>query len=437
MDRDERVKAQLAEWTNIMVQNCHNGALTGDPQKPIPISQVFTVPGPRAGALELHAGIRSGTLMRLLSQNDCATLRQFVPWHFRGDPACFMSGRYVRVEAGWPDSLAEKDIKLRDLGKNPKGGGRWIAGKNEIGQTIALGLNDNSPHFLICGTTGSGKSYAMRSAVGQLCKDKDNSIVLIDGKWGEGLGPLFNVRGLVGPLAKDIETAKRALSWCVSEMRHRYENLNGKGPLIVVIDELQELTTQDADFAEFLRRLTTQGRGAKVHCILGTQHPVKAMFGDVSTTKMNIPGRLALKVLDAKASEVAIGSSQPRADHLLGTGDSYCVVPGAVHRAQLAYIPENDLADLPHSEPILDEWPEFDGECLGTLQESTSGFDELETVVSLMCAHYGKGRPFLKNVLAETGRDKPGSSRASRLLAWGKDVNTLLHQYHHRLSLTD
>jgi len=429
----------LEQWAGLIVQNCHSGALTGDPQKPIPIGQVYVVNGPRAGALELHAGIKSGTLLRLLSQNDLALMRQFVPWDFVGEPSCFLSGRFVRLEAGWPDGLAERDIKLRDLGQYPRDGGRWIAGKNEQGQTITLGLSDSSPHWLLAGTTGSGKTFAMRAAIGQLCKDSQNSLVLIDGKWGEGLGPLANVRGLVGPLAKDVESARQALSWCVSEMRRRYENPDGYRRLVVIIDELQELTTQDSTFAELLRRLVTQGRGARVHCIIGTQHPVKAMFGDISTTKLNVPGRLALKVLDAKASEVAIGDSQPRADRLLGTGDSYCLVPGKVHRAQLAYIPVRELADLPHSEPMMREWPVFDAECTGALPEaqSVTGFDELETAISMICTHYGKGRPFLQSMLEELGRSKPGTDRARRLLAWGKDINALLHQYHYRLALTD
>jgi hypothetical protein len=73
---------------------------------------------------------------------------------------------------------------------------------------------------------------------------------------------------------------------------------------------------------------------------------------------------------------------------------------------------------------------------MGTL-ESETGFDAQETVISLLAAHYNKGRPFLKSALEEIGRSRPGSSRASRLLAWGKDVNELLRKYHHKLALTD
>jgi len=408
----------LEQWGNLIVRNAHSGALTG---KPLFISQVIAISGPRAGALELHAGVESGRLLRVLAADSCAILRQFIPFDFVGEPACYMSGRYVRVEAGWPDSLAEKDIKLSDLGQHPKDGGRWIAGKNELGQTVTLGLNNSSPHWLIAGTTGAGKSYAMRSAVSQLCRDPGNRLVLIDGKFGEGLKPLAHIANLVGPLAKDVDTARQALSWAVGEMRRRYESPNGQGRLVVVCDEVQEIA-QDALCAELLRRLVTQGRAARVHCILGTQHPVKAMFGDDPTIKRNLPGRLALKVLDAKSSEVAVGAAQPRADYLLGAGDAYAIVPGKVHRAQLAYIPERELGDLPHGEPLLSEWPDYDPGAAGTLPEVKWAYEGGELAVSIIQAHLGNGRRKLVEALKEAGFDACEGDRVKRLSKLGRDA---------------
>lgn len=414
----------LEQWGNLVAQNCHSGALG----EPIPIRQVIAVNGPRAGALELYAGLESGRLLRILGKDNCATARQLIPWDFMGEPACYMAGRFVRVEAGWPDTLAERDIRLKDLGQYPKGAGRWIAGKNEMGQTITLGLGDASPHWLIAGTTGSGKSFAMRLAAGQLCRDPKNCLILVDGKYGEGLGPLAHVRGLVGPLAKDIETGRAALSWAVGEMRRRYESPNSHRRLVVIVDEVQEVT-QDAQCTELLRLLVTQGRAARVGCILGTQHPVKAMFGDDPSIKRNLPGRLALKVLDAKSSEVAVGASVPRADYLLGAGDAYAVVPGKVHRTQLAYLSEGELADLPHSEPMLSEWPDYDPEAGGTLPEDTVNwkYDGLELAIGIIAAHLGLGRPKLIRALRGAGRSA-GSVRAGRLLGLGREAYGYLNQ---------
>jgi hypothetical protein len=326
-------KRLLDEWARLIVENAHGGTLSGSRQKPNPIQifQIVAVNGPRAGALLLHVGLESGKLLRIFSRDDHAIAAQFVPWDFER-LACFRSSRYIRLEANWPDHLAEKDIQLRDMGRHPTGGGRWLAGRNEWGQTVTLGLNDETPSFLVAGTTGSGKSYAMRLAVSQLCQDPENKIVLLDGKWGDGLGIVAHVANRVGPLATESRDIKNALGWCVSELQRRYSSQNGDGRLIIFFDEFQEITTKDAVCADMLRRLTSQGRAQQVYCIIGTHHPIQEMFG-TSVTKNTIPGRLALRVLSAEASRAAVGDKRPHAHHLLGRGDAYCITK-ICHRAQ-------------------------------------------------------------------------------------------------------
>jgi len=215
---DPRI-ALLQRWAVSITQAAGAGAFGG---RVLTLRGVETVRGPRAGALEIDAGIEAARLLRILSASDCATLRQFVPWHFEGEPSAFMSGRFLRLEAGWPPDLAETDIPLGSLARNPRGGGRWAAGKNEASATVTLGLDGGNPHFLIAGQTGSGKTWAMRSALVQLAQDTENRLILIDAKWGDGLGILAGLPGLVGPVATDLETAKAALSWAAREMRKRY-----------------------------------------------------------------------------------------------------------------------------------------------------------------------------------------------------------------------
>ena len=324
----------------------------------------------------------------------------------------------MRLEAGWPDGLAEKDIPLTSLGKFPTGGGRWVAGKNEAGATVTLGLDDTKPHYLIGGWTGSGKTWALRAALAQLARDPQNRLVLVDAKWGASLGCLGGLPGLVGPVATDLPTAKGALAWAVVTMRRRYETGDRRGRLIVAVDEVQELQADPAA-VELLRRLVVQGRGAGVHVILGTQHPTKDAFGD-QAIKRNLPGRLALRVEDAVASNVVVGGPDPRADRLLGAGDAYAVIPGAVQRLQLAYIPERDLPT--DGRPELADWPAYDAEAAGSLPEGKGGapFVAAETGAALLAAHLGKGRPWLRDYLqAETGA-MPGSDKARRLLADGR-----------------
>ena len=150
---------------------------------PITLKQATLINGPRAGALEIGAGFESGALLRSLSSDDGATLRQLIPWEFSGEPSTFMSGRFVRIEAGWPKKgIADDDIPLRALGQHPTGGGRWLVGRNERGHVLTAGLNDDTPHWLVSGGTGSGKTTALISMSEQLCRDPENRLVLIDAK---------------------------------------------------------------------------------------------------------------------------------------------------------------------------------------------------------------------------------------------------------------
>ena len=420
----------LNQWANSIFRAAGEGMLTGTRKpQPIKIYSIETVSGPRAGALEILAGLDAGRLLKILSGDDYAIHRQFVPWDFIGQPSVFMSGRYVRLEAGWPDGMAEKDIPLSDVGQYPKHGGRWIAGRNEHGQTITLGLSDTIPHYLFGGWTGSGKTWALRSALVQLAQDPDNELVLIDAKWGDGLGVLSGLPHLAGPVATDFETGRAALGWAVENMRHRYETGNKTGRVIVGIDEVQEMTI-DPGTTDLIRLLAEKGRGANVHLLVGTQNPTAQAFSN-SSIRRNLPGRVALKTENYDASKVVVGSNLPRSDRLLGAGDAYAVVSGQAHRAQLAYIPEHVLGQINGSQPEQDEWPRYEAEVGGTLGQESSNPQATsgkEFAVSLVQAHLGNGRPTLIRAFDNAGLGRPGSGRADRLLALGREAHGYLRE---------
>jgi len=410
----------LANWAGYLASAARSGGLTG---QPCGISRIETIAGPRAGALEIFVGLESGRLLRELSKADCASLRQFIPWHFVGDPQAFMSGRYVRVEAGWPSELADSLIRLGDISGNPHGGGRWVAGVNECGQTIIPGLSDKTPHFLVSGATGSGKSVALQSAILQLSQDPGNQIVLVDGKMGESLKPLERLPNVLGPCAVEGPQVRAALGWAAAEMRRRYADGTRDGRVIVVLDEFQELT-QDEIIVDLLRKLVAQGRAAQVHTLLATQHPTVAAFGD-SSIRRNLIGKVALRVGDPDASRVAVGGSSPRADYLLGAGDSYTIAPGNCHRVQLAYVDESDVtgASQPGHDWRFSRWPDYDphdvGQELPNVAWSYTG-DELG--VAVVAAANGEGRPSMVRRLQESELGKPGAERAIRLLQLGRDT---------------
>jgi len=405
------------------------GALTG---KLCRIRRIVAIAGPRAGALEVYvAGLEAGRLMRALSRDDGAVLRQTIPWRFAGEPAVYLAERALRVEAGWPPEMAESLIRLSELnrGRPQTVDGRWVAGKSECGALIVPSLNDQTPHFLVSGATGSGKSVTLRAAALQLSADRANRLVLLDGKFGESLRWVAHLRGVVGPVATDGPGVRAALGWVALEMRRRYESGQRDGRLIVLFDEFQQFV-DDAVVVALLKKLTAQGRAASVHCLLATQHPTVDAFGDAATRR-NLPGKLALYVSDPDASRVAVGGNLPRADFLLGAGDCYAVTPRATHRLQAAYVDERDVGQAEQGRWQLEAWPEYCAADLGQdlpVEAVSWSYSGAELGASLVAAAQSppEGRRLLQRRLEEAGLGRPGSDRADRLLGLGREAHRWL-----------
>lgn len=411
-------KELLTKWANNVTKAVEIGLLT---KKQCWLSKIEMIAGPRAGALLLDGKFTSGDLLNGLLKDDCANLRQLIPWDFSGEPQVYMSGRYIRCEAGWSGDLMDSVIRLTDLGSRPVGSGRWIAGKTETGSTIVPILDDRTPHFLVSGQTGSGKSIALRNAVIQLSKDSKNRIVLIDGKYGESLKCLEYLPCIVAPAACDISDAAKAMSWISNKMVDSYEN-GSDNRYIVVFDEFQEFI-EDKVIANLTRKIAAQGRGADVHLILATQHPTIEAFGD-SSTRRNLTGKIALRVDDQAASKVAVGGTYPRADYLFGSGDSYLVSPGSCHRVQLAYVDNKDIDN--HSREaswFFDEWPEVRIDGLDNLPKSRKvAFSDREIAEGIIAAIEDEGRPRLQERIELLGFPRPGSEKADRLLGRGRKI---------------
>jgi hypothetical protein len=421
----------LNQTAQALIHAAAAGLLTS---QPVPIHRAEIIAGPRAGAVRLYAGLGTGMLYRSLAADHAATARQFISWAFQGDPSVYLDGQALRLEAPWPAELAQAVIRLRSVCRSPKGNGRWVLGVNEIGQTVIGALSDSTPNWLLGGTTGSGKTVALLAAGLQLSWDPSARLVLIDGKEGAGLGGLMGLPGVVGPLAVDVEAARNALGWVHGELQSRYRVLAARGEraatafprLVVLFDEFQEFTT-DQVVAELLRRIVSRGRAARIHCILATQHPTLAAFGDNnSAVKRNLPGRVALKVLDAKASEVVVGAPVPRADRLTGAGDAYAIGGSTIHRTQLVLVDGRDLAEAKRQPAQMDAWPSLQASDIGQEPTVNWSYTGEELAYSLRAAVRGDGRPALEEALYLAGYGRPGAKRAIRLLELGREQAEML-----------
>ncbi len=223
--------------------------------------------------------------------------------------------------------------------------------------TAVLGIDDSgvplllkipSPdvvHVLIAGTSGSGKTALLRSMLLSLALHNPQAhlqIVLLDPK-GRGLAPLFRLPHLLMPPAFDVDEAARALGRLVEEMERRDREQRSTPHILVVIDELADLTEVGGNaVAAGLRRLAQRGREAGIHLIAATQKPVASAVG--SLAKANFPVRLVGAVTSPEEAKIATGIAGSGAEKLLGRGDFLLVSHGQTWRFQAAYI-DTDQAE--------------------------------------------------------------------------------------------
>lgn len=239
-------------------------------------------------------------------------------------------------------------LPLLDLARSADGSvppgevaGRWrdSAGRARARATIGVSghgafgidLDEDGPHGLIGGTTGSGKSELLRTLVTSLAVDCDPehlTFALVDYKGGGGLdkcSALPHVVGLVTDL--DQQLGARALRCLEAELRHRerllvslgldhirdYHRLRGtRQPelealprLVVVIDEFATLIRALPGFVDHLVGIAQRGRSLGVHLILATQRPSGSVNENI---KNNVKLRIALRLESSADSQDVIDS---------------------------------------------------------------------------------------------------------------------------------
>ena len=246
--------------------------------------------------------------------------------------------------------------------------------------SFPLGLDTNaepiycdlahSPHLLVAGETGSGKSSLINAMLCSLLSSFDLDalgLVLIDPKQVE-LTPYQGLPQLLTPVAGDVKTAIASLRGLVRLMDVRYEaaaalsarslpevntKLEAGGrnrwPYIVcVVDELADLMLASRKQCEpLIVRLAQKARAVGIHLVLATQSPrIQVVTGLISA---NIPTRIAFKVAKQVDSRVIL--DRHGAEQLLGDGDGLISMPGATPvRFQGAFVGSDEI------ENICDRW---------------------------------------------------------------------------------
>ena len=229
-------------------------------------------------------------------------------------------------------------------------------GEDIAGNPVTVEFSSpDSPHLLVAGTTGSGKSVALESILRGLCRYPEDQVRLrlVDPK-GTELQDFEGDAHTDGEIGMNAADALAILEAAVGEMQDRYQKMrplkarslaeyNLRAPeterlpwIVIVLDEYADLTSDPDDKSQIeaqLRRLTQKARAAGIHVIAATQRPSADV---VSTTiRSNFPAQLALRVKTATDSRIIM--DEPGAEALAGRGDAFLRTARGVIRVQVAF----------------------------------------------------------------------------------------------------
>lgn len=231
-----------------------------------------------------------------------------------------------------------------------------LIGRDLYGKPIAVDLTDaNTPHVLIAGTTGSGKTALAHSMLMSLVAQHNTNqlrMIVIDPKneryhWLES-----RIKShLPRPIARTPGDAKQALSEVVRYMEQVVSPITR---IVVYIDEMADVVMTGGDETiQALTRIAQRGRSAGVHLIGGTQKPSAKHLGTLLTA--NFPLRLVGRVVNDSDSRLACGQAGLGAEKLLGHGDFLRVEGAQVTRIQAA-MPAMYGTQDPNAPRITPEW---------------------------------------------------------------------------------
>ncbi len=264
-------------------------------------------------------------------------------------------------------------------------------GKNIGGESIIIDLA-RTPHMLIAGTTGSGKSVAINTMILSLVyrlRPDQCRLIMVDPKMLE-LSVYDGIPHLLTPVVTDPKKAVVALKWAVREMEERYKRMSKLGvrnidgynqrlleaktkgeelsrtvhtgfdketgkaiyeeekldldPLpyiVIIVDEMADLMmVAGKDIEGAVQRLAQMARAAGLHVILATQRPsVDVITG---TIKANFPTRISFQVTSKIDSRTILG--EMGAEQLLGQGDMlYMAGGGRISRVHGPFVSDEEV----------------------------------------------------------------------------------------------
>lgn len=237
-----------------------------------------------------------------------------------------------------------------------------------------------TPHLLVAGATGQGKSVGLNAIIASLLYKKhpnELKLVLVDPKKVE-----FSIYNKIAPhymaalpenedepIITDVQKVVRTLNSLCKLMDHRYDLLkkaqvkkideyNNKFVnhrlkltdghdympyIVVIIDEFGDLIMTAGKEIELpIQRIAQLARAVGIHMIIATQRPTtKVITGNI---KANFPGRMAFRVTAQIDSRTILDTTG--ADQLIGRGDMLFLSGGEPVRLQCAFIDTPEIESI-------------------------------------------------------------------------------------------
>lgn len=200
-------------------------------------------------------------------------------------------------------------------------------GKDNFENTIIWDLeNHSTPHMLICGATGSGKSVCIKSIIEYARLAGVERVVIFDPKY-----EFDDLRG-VASVWNNIEDIEQQMHRLVLDMNELVRT-GRKQTTLVIFDEFadavaaarkqRQLNADERTLEENLKRLLQKGRSSGFRIVAATQRAsVKVITGDA---KVNFPIQICFRVPKEADSRVVI--DEAGAEALSGRGDGLIKSP--------------------------------------------------------------------------------------------------------------
>lgn len=227
----------------------------------------------------------------------------------QGEPLVMYEGKsYLAIEVN------KKRTKDLPWDKKYLEGYRLPLGIDNFGNTIVWNIENNTtPHVLVCGATGSGKSVCLTNILYYAIEAGVQDITILDPKFEFAFAELpQNVKVL-----SEISDIDQALADMVVDMNERVKNRQ-KHFSLVIFDEFADAADQsDGSLIKNFKMLLQKGRSAGFRFVAATQRAsVKTIPGDI---KVNLPVQVCFRVPKGLDSKVVLDTEG--AEALAGAGD--------------------------------------------------------------------------------------------------------------------